>query len=113
MMVLGGMRWSMVAVSYVWLGGTLIQHNTVNIGDNDVGIRADAVQIRWHGNTCRIPKECVLDMRWRMVDSRWCIHRILKSTGRGGRLIIYQGVTLKVELESRRRFRSVDGKATT
>jgi hypothetical protein len=36
-------------------------------------------------------------MRWRMVDPRWCIHRILKSTGHGGRLIIYQGDMLKVE----------------
>jgi hypothetical protein len=38
MMVLGGTRWSMVAVGYVRLGGTLIEQKTVKIGDNVVGM---------------------------------------------------------------------------
>ena len=38
-----------------------------------------------------------------MVDSRWCTQENLKSMGRGGGLIIYHGVMLKVELESKGR----------
>ena len=46
------------------------------------------------------PRACVASTRlWRGVDSRWCAHESLKSTGRKGGLIIYHGVMLKVELD--------------
>ena len=49
------------------------------------------------------PRACVASIRlWRGVDSRRCAHESLKLTGREGGLIIYHGVMLKVELESRR-----------
>ena len=45
------------------------------------------------------PRACVaLTRLWSEVDSRRCT-RSLKLTGRGGGLIIYHGVMLKVELD--------------
>jgi hypothetical protein len=51
------------------------------------------------------------DMQWHGVDSRGCTWD-LEVDGARGRLILYQGVVLKVELEFGGRFHSADGGAT-
>ena len=59
-------------------------------------------------HVAQVQRACVASTRlWRGVDSRWCMHVSLKSTGREGGLIIYHGVMLKVELESSERLHSV------
>jgi hypothetical protein len=75
-------------------------------------MRADVVRILWHGNTWRMPKGCLL--RHAMARGRFKTVYTwkLQVDGAWDRLILYQGVMLKVELESNGRFYSADGGAT-
>ena len=51
---------------------------------------ADGGQLLGHGNTWCMPEGlCGFDRLWRGVDSRWCTHESLKSTGHRGSMASY------------------------
>jgi hypothetical protein len=62
-------------------------------------MRADAVPILWRGNTWRMPKGCVLRHAMAQGLFKAVYTWELKVDGARGRLILYQGVILKVDLE--------------
>jgi hypothetical protein len=62
-MVLGGARWSMIAVeAFGWVGlGSLTKtEDGEDRRQRRRSVRADVVRIMWRGNTWRMPKGCVL-----------------------------------------------------
>jgi hypothetical protein len=105
-MVLGGVRWSLVAVdTFGWVGldSLMETEDGENRRQRRRSARADAVRILWRGNMWRMPKGCAASTwRWREVDLRSVHMSAWSQRGADGWYI--HGVMLKVELESDGKF---------